>query len=78
VTFDRIFAPDDLLDAVSDGAWLQAMLDFEAALAAAEARAGVIPAEAAAAIADACRTERFDRAQLVPGRGRPAIPPSRW
>jgi 3-carboxy-cis,cis-muconate cycloisomerase len=46
--------------AVSDGAWLQAMLDVEAALAAAEAKVGVIPAEAAAAIAGCCQADRFD------------------
>jgi 3-carboxy-cis,cis-muconate cycloisomerase len=36
------------------------MLTFEAALARAEARAGIIPAEAAAAIAGQCHVERFD------------------
>ena len=44
--FDPIFVPDALRDAVGDRAWLQAMLDAERALAAAEARAGVIPADA--------------------------------
>lgn len=43
-----------------DAAYLQHMLDFEAALARAEAAAGVIPASAAAPIAAACRAERFD------------------
>ena len=45
--FDRIFVSEELRDAVSDRAWLQALLDAERALAAAEARAGVIPAAAA-------------------------------
>ena len=40
------------------------MLRFEAALARAEARAGVIPAEAAAAIVESCRVELFDVAAL--------------
>jgi 3-carboxy-cis,cis-muconate cycloisomerase len=53
-----------MAEAVSDVAWLQAMLDVEAALAAAEARAGVIPAEAADAIRDACRADRFDLERL--------------
>jgi 3-carboxy-cis,cis-muconate cycloisomerase len=77
VTFDAIFVPDELREAVSDSAWLRAMLDFERALAAAEARAGVIPEDAAAAIAEACRTERFDLDALVPGAraaGNPAEP----
>jgi len=54
VTFDEIFVPDGLREAVSDRAWLQAMLDFERALADAEARVGVIPADAALAIAAGC------------------------
>src|SRR4051812_34220300 len=58
--FTAIFVPDALREAVSDGAWLQALTDAEGALAAAEARAGVIPAEAAEAIGSACRAERFD------------------
>jgi 3-carboxy-cis,cis-muconate cycloisomerase len=77
VTFDALFAPDAIRAAVSDDAWLQAMLDFEHALAAAEASAGVIPADAAAAIGEACTAERFDVAALAAaGRavGNPAEP----
>lgn len=47
--------PDDLAAAVSDAAWLRAMLDAEAALAAAQADAGVISREAAERVAEACR-----------------------
>src|SRR2546429_3797528 len=57
--FDQIFVPDAIREATSDRAWLQAMLDFEAALAAAEARAGLVPDEAAKAIAAACRADDF-------------------
>ena len=46
--------------ATTDLAWLQAMLDVEAALARAQAAAGVIAAEHAEAIAAACRAERYD------------------
>ncbi|GHE95047.1 putative 3-carboxymuconate cycloisomerase (PcaB) [Streptomyces spiralis] len=49
--------------AVGDTAWLQAMLDAEAALARAQARCGTVPAEVAAAITAAARAERLD---LVP------------
>jgi 3-carboxy-cis,cis-muconate cycloisomerase len=63
--FDRIFVPAEFRDAVSDRAWLQALLDAEAALAKAEGAAGVIPSEAAAAIAAASRAERFDPAELA-------------
>ena len=62
--FDRIFVPEPFRNALSDAAWLQAMLDVEVALAAALARAGVIPADAARAIAEACRTEQFDPAAI--------------
>jgi 3-carboxy-cis,cis-muconate cycloisomerase len=58
--FARIFVPAELREATSDRAWLQAMLDAERALAGAEARAGVIPPEAAVSIAAACRADQFD------------------
>jgi 3-carboxy-cis,cis-muconate cycloisomerase len=48
-----------------DAALLQHMLDFEAALARAEAAAGVIPASAAGPIAKACKAESFDLAALA-------------
>src|ERR1700704_651049 len=48
-----------------DVAYLQHMLDFEAALARAEAATGVIPASAAATIANACRAESFDLVALA-------------
>jgi 3-carboxy-cis,cis-muconate cycloisomerase len=69
--------PDALLEAVSGRAWVQALLDAEAALAAAEARAGLIPAEAAEAIAAACRADGFDAEALArEGRasGNPVVP----
>ena len=46
------------------GAWLSALLDVERALARAAARAGVVPADAAEAIAAACRPDHFDVAAL--------------
>jgi 3-carboxy-cis,cis-muconate cycloisomerase len=48
-----------------DVACLQNMLDFEAALARAEAATGVIPAGAAGAIGKACKAEAFDLAGLA-------------
>ncbi|WP_065750336.1 3-carboxy-cis,cis-muconate cycloisomerase [Bradyrhizobium paxllaeri] len=48
-----------------DVASLQNMLDFEAALARAEAAAGVIPTDAAGPITNACRAESFDIAALA-------------
>jgi 3-carboxy-cis,cis-muconate cycloisomerase len=58
--FSAIFVPDDLADALSDRAWLGALLDAERALVDAEALAGLVPAAAASAVAGACRAERYD------------------
>jgi 3-carboxy-cis,cis-muconate cycloisomerase len=60
-----------------DRATLQSMLDFEAALARAEAATGVIPAGAVAAIEAACRAEQFDvtgLAEAATRSGNLAIP----
>jgi 3-carboxy-cis,cis-muconate cycloisomerase len=51
--------------ACDDVAYLQHMLDFEAALARAEAAIGVIPAGAADAIGNACKAASFDLAALA-------------
>jgi 3-carboxy-cis,cis-muconate cycloisomerase len=48
-----------------DVACLQHMLDFEAALARAEAATGVIPQAAAGPIANACKADAFDLAALA-------------
>jgi 3-carboxy-cis,cis-muconate cycloisomerase len=75
--FGPLFVPEQVLDAVSDRAWFEAMLEVESALVRAEAAAGVVPDEAAAAIADACRLELYDiRELLEQGRdvGNPAEP----
>src|SRR6476661_541641 len=60
-----------------DVACLQNMLDFEAALARAEAAVGVIPNTAVGPIAAACRAESFDLAALAEaatGSGNLAVP----
>lgn len=48
-----------------DAAQLQRMLDFESALARAEAATGVIPKTAVTAIEAACQAERFDKTRLA-------------
>jgi len=50
----RSFARDTFVQAFSPAAFVRAMLDFEGALAAAEAEVGVIPQEAARVIGKAC------------------------
>jgi 3-carboxy-cis,cis-muconate cycloisomerase len=56
--------------ACDDTAHLQRMLDFESALARAEAATGVIPAPAVTAIEAACQADRFDIAELAQGAAR--------
>lgn len=58
--FGPMFGTPAATERTSAAAWLRAMLDFESALAAAQAGAGVIPRPAAEEIARRCRTELFD------------------
>src|SRR5918997_6793452 len=62
--FGPLFVPDEIREAVGGRAWLQSMLDAEAALALAEARAGLIPAGEAEAIAECCNADRFDPEEI--------------
>ncbi|MFF4604900.1 3-carboxy-cis,cis-muconate cycloisomerase [Streptomyces sp. NPDC001339] len=59
---------------VSDTAWLQAMLDAEAALARAQARIGVLPQAAAKAITAAARADRIDLTAVAHGARETANP----
>jgi 3-carboxy-cis,cis-muconate cycloisomerase len=75
--FDGVLAAGPVREAVSDTAWLQAMLDAEAALAGAQADAGLVPVDAAEAIAAACVASRYDLAELgraAADSGNPAAP----
>src|SRR5690242_4222950 len=74
---DALFTTERMRAICSDHGRVRGMLDFEAALARAEARVGVIPLSAAEAIASHCRAELFDMAALGQGAalaGNPAIP----
>jgi 3-carboxy-cis,cis-muconate cycloisomerase len=53
-----------MAEATSGRAWLAAMLDVEAALAEAESAAGLVPADAAAAIRVACQAGRLEVEQI--------------
>ncbi len=59
---------------LDDRAQLRAMLDFEAALARAEGRCGVIPAEAAERIAAVAATLELDPEALAAGTAKDGIP----
>jgi 3-carboxy-cis,cis-muconate cycloisomerase len=69
--FDGVLARGGVRDAVSDRAWLQAMLDAEAAFARA------MRLDGADAIAAACRAELYDAAELgsaAAASGNPVVP----
>ncbi|WP_347929140.1 3-carboxy-cis,cis-muconate cycloisomerase [Pseudomonas helvetica] len=75
--FDAYFTARNMREVFSDQGRVQAMLDFEAALARAEARVGLIPASAIAPIEAACRAEHYDFAALgeaIAIAGNSAIP----
>src|SRR5689334_3307061 len=70
-------ASADMLRVFSDVRAVQRMLDFEAALARAEAAHGVIPEAAVAAIVACCNVDRMDLpalAQAAAAAGNLAIP----
>ncbi|WP_199435356.1 3-carboxy-cis,cis-muconate cycloisomerase [Qaidamihabitans albus] len=75
--FDPVLAAGAVHDETGDRGWLRAMLDFESALAAAQADVGLLAREHADAIGAACRAELYDAAELgraATGAGNPAAP----
>lgn len=75
--FDLYFTQAEMRHVFSDMGRLQGMLDFEAALARAEARCGVIPQSAVAPIEAACSAQLYDSialAQAIVTSGNSAIP----
>jgi 3-carboxy-cis,cis-muconate cycloisomerase len=75
--FDAYFTAPAMRAIFCDAGRVQGMLDFEAALARAEARVGVIPAEAVAPIEAASKAELYDYpalAQAIATAGNSAIP----
>jgi 3-carboxy-cis,cis-muconate cycloisomerase len=62
---DPLFGCKAVDEIFSDSVRLQRMLDFEVALARAEARVGVIPQSAASPIAACCRADLFDPESLA-------------
>ncbi len=74
---DALFTTDAMRRLFSDRGRLQGMLYFEAALARAQARAGVIPGAAVTPIESQCRAELYDVDELARGTalaGNTAIP----
>lgn len=62
---DDLFASKAMREVFSARATVQAILDFEAALARAEADEGLLPTETATLIAAQCRAKRFDLERLA-------------
>jgi 3-carboxy-cis,cis-muconate cycloisomerase len=63
--FDGLYAHGAAAATLTDTAWLQAMLDVEAAIARASAALGEIPVRAAEQITEAARGQRFGAAALA-------------
>ncbi|MEE1869509.1 3-carboxy-cis,cis-muconate cycloisomerase [Pseudomonas auratipiscis] len=75
--FDAYFTATDMREVFSDQGRVQGMLDFEAALARAEAAVGVIPPQVVAPIEAACQAGRYDfvaLAEAIATAGNSAIP----
>lgn len=62
---ESLATTEALADLFSDSSLLQAMLDFEVALARAEARAGIVPKAAAEAIRRVAQAKNFNTARLA-------------
>lgn len=75
--FDAYFSAESMAEVFCDQGRLQGMLDFEAALARAEAQVGLIPQAAVAPIAQACLASLYDVDALgvaIASAGNSAIP----
>jgi 3-carboxy-cis,cis-muconate cycloisomerase len=75
--FDPVLAHGGVRAVTGDSAWLQAMLDVEAALAGAAADCAVIGRDDADAIAAVCNAARFDAAAIgrdATAAGNPVVP----
>lgn len=64
--------------ATADTAYLQALLDAEAALTRAQAACELVPAEAATAVTEAAHADRFDVRSLAERPARAATRSSPW
>lgn len=69
-----LFSDAEIAALFDDSAQIASMLLFESALAAAEARAGVIPEQSATRIAEVCRDFRPDPATLAAGTASSGVP----
>ncbi|MCW7539023.1 3-carboxy-cis,cis-muconate cycloisomerase [Aquabacterium sp. A7-Y] len=68
--FEGFLSTPEMLDIFSETSVVQAMMDFEAALAQAQAAEGLVPAAAAQTIAGVCKAELYDVGAIVGESGR--------
>ena len=68
--FEGFLSTPEVLETLSERRFVEAMLRFEAALARAQARVGLIPEAAAQSIIGTCKVELFDVAKIVRESGR--------
>ena len=68
--FEGFLSTPEVLEAFSERRFVEAMLRFEAALARAQVRVGLIPETAAQSIIGTCKVELFDVAKIVRESGR--------
>ena len=72
--FDRLFVPVAFADAVSDDAWLAAMLEVERALTRAEAANGLVTPDEMAAVEARCDPSGYDAGRLLEAGRAPGNP----
>lgn len=65
LVFEQFLSTPEIGAVFGEAAIVQGMLDFEAALARAQAAEGLIPAHVAPAIAHACRVERYELGLII-------------
>jgi len=72
--YGALFSDPEIADAFSDAATIRALLDVEVALARVQARLGIIPADAAARIADVAAPFEPDIAGIAVGTEKSGVP----
>jgi 3-carboxy-cis,cis-muconate cycloisomerase len=70
LAFEGFLSTPEMIEVFGENSLVQAMMDFEAALAHAQAAAGVIPQGAASAIGGMCKVELYDVPAIIAASGR--------
>ena len=70
LAFEGFLSTPEMIEVFGEHSVIQAMMDFEAALAHAQAAAGMIPPNAASAIGGVCKVELYDVPAIVAASGR--------